>query len=363
MIPFRLSSSTLIVVTLLAAGLSGCSREEEAEAPVRGVQTLVLGSGVSDPFRRFPGEISAAQTSQMSFDVSGRMIERPARQGLVVAQGDLLARLDPENFESRLASATSRATNATEELARRRQLHERGVISVSELEQFKTQAEVAEAAQREARRALEDTRLVAPFDGQVARTLIDNFQNVQAKQPVLIFQDVTKLEVDIDVPERAMSNVAKGMTAEQARDLLEGIAEFPTLAGQQFPLTLESFSTEAAPTARTFRVTFSLAPPEGSNILPGMTCTVLVRRTNPDGQVVEDGIFEVPVQAVTTLNGHASVWKLDPETMTASQVQVEMDTITGESIRVRSDALSPGDEIIIAGARFLSEGMTVRRMR
>ncbi len=237
------------------AWVAGCSPDEELAPAVPPVQTVVLSSSSDVPFRRFPGEVAAADTSNMSFDVPGRLIEFPATQGMVFKFGELLGRLDETNFVARVDSARADFNNAHTELARRRQLHQRGVeISRSELDGFQRANDVAEAALREAQRALDDTRLVAPFDGRVARTLVNNFQNVQANQPVLVFQSTSILEVDIQVPEADMSAAERGITARNARDLLEARAEFPTIPNRQFDLELKSFSTEATPSARTFRV-------------------------------------------------------------------------------------------------------------
>ena len=351
----------LLVVLVWAVG---CSPDEKPGPAIPPVQTIVLNTASDVPFRRFPGEVAAADTSNMSFDVSGRLIEFPATQGMVFKFGELLGRLDETNFIARVDSARADFTNAHTELARRRQLQQRGVISRSELDGFQRANDVAEAALREAQRAFDDTRLLAPFDGRVARTLVNNFQNVQANQPVLVFQSTSILEVDIQVPEADMSAAEQGITARNARDLLEAKAEFPTIPNRQFDLELTSFSTEATPSARTFRVTFNLYPPEGQNILPGMTCTVLVRsKSRLSAQPAEEGTFQVPVRAVSTADGKSSLWRLDPATMQVSQVEVEMRGVTGDSMMVRGPALAPSDEIVTTGVRFLSEGMKVRRMQ
>jgi multidrug efflux system membrane fusion protein len=351
----------LLVVLVWAVG---CSPDEELTPAVPPVQTFVLSTASDVPFRRFPGEVAAADASNMSFDVPGRLIEFPATQGMVFKYGELLGRLDETNFVARVDSARADFNNAHTELARRRQLFQRGVISRSELDGFQRANDVAEAALREAQRALDDTRLVAPFDGQVARTLVNNFQNVQAHQPVLVFQSTSILEVDIQVPEADMLLAERGITARNARDLLEARVEFPTIPDRQFDLELKSFSTEATPSVRTFRVTFNLYPPEGQNILPGMTCTVLVRpMSRLGGLPVEEGIFQVPVRAVSAADGKSSLWRLDPATMQVSGVEVEMLGMTGDSMRVRGPALAPSDEIVTTGVRFLSEGMKVRRMQ
>jgi membrane fusion protein, multidrug efflux system len=353
-----------IGLLVVLAWMAGCSPEEKPAPAVPPVQTFVLSTAGDVPFRRFPGEVVAADTSDMSFDVPGRLIEFPATQGMVFKYGELLGRLDETNFVARVDAARADFNNAHSELARRRQLQQRGVISRSELDGFQRTNDVAEAALREAQRALDDTRLVAPFDGRVARVMVNNFQNVQAHQPVLVFQSNSTLEIDIQVPEADMSAADRGITAQNARYLLEARAEFPTIPNQQFDLELKSFSTEATPSARTFKVTFILYPPEGQNILPGMTCTVLVRSTSrPNAQPTEEGVFRVPVRAVSTADGKSSLWKLNTSSMQVSRVEVEMLGVTGDSVSVRGAALAPNDEIVTSGVRFLSEGMKVRRMQ
>jgi RND family efflux transporter MFP subunit len=353
-----------IGLLVVVAWVVGCSPDEKPAPAVPPVQTFVLGKAGDAPFRRFPGEVVAADTSDMSFDVPGRLIELPATQGVVYKYGELLGRLDETNFVARVDAARADFDNAHAELARRRQLQQRGVISRSELDGFQRANDVAEAALREAQRALDDTRLLAPFDGRVARTLVNNFQNVQAHQPVLVFQSSSTLEIDIHVPEADMSAADRGITARNARYLLEAKAEFPTIPNQQFDLELKSFSTEATPSARTFLVTFLLYPPEGQNILPGMTCTVLLRsQSRVNAQPAEEGVFQVPLRAIATVEGRSSLWKLNPASMKVSRVEVKMLGVSGDSISVRGAALAPNDEIVTSGVRFLSEGMKVRRMQ
>jgi RND family efflux transporter MFP subunit len=350
------------VMLLSAVLLAGCESEQPPAAAVQAVQTFVLRSGGEQRFRRFPGEVTATRTSEMSFPVAGRLIERPASQGMLAEAGVLLARLDPENFQSRLDSANARLVNARDELARRRQLRDRSVISASEFDRFSTDFEVAVSEQRTAQRAWDDTRLVAPYDGRVARMLVNNFQNVQAKQSVLVFQDVSSLEVDIEIPERLMTWTTQGITVEKAREILEAQVEFPAVPARIFDLELESFSTEATPAARTFRVSFKLVPPEGINILPGMTSTVLLRLRGEQSRPEEvPDVFEVPVPSVGTVDGRAVVWRLDPAAMTVEALPVELLSPAGQTMRVRGQTLRPGDEIAVSGVRFLSDGMEVAR--
>jgi membrane fusion protein, multidrug efflux system len=353
-----------IGLLVVLAGISGCSPEKEPTPAIPPVQTFVIATTSEAPFRRFPGEVAAADTSNMSFDVPGRLIEFPASQeGMVVKKGDLLGRLDETNFVARVDAARADFTNAKSELARRQQLLNQGAISRSEFESFERTFGVADAALRSAQRALDDTRLVAPMDGRIARRLVNNFQNVQAHQPVLVFQSKSTLEVDIHVPEADMSMAGRGVTTEELQDLIEAKVEFPAIPGRTFPLNLNSFSTEATASARTFRVSFILYPPEGQNILPGMTCTVLLRQISKTvAEPAETGVFQIPVRAVATADGKSAVWKLDPKSLQVSRVEVELLGMTGDSVKVRGANLATGDEIVTAGVRFLSDGMKVQRL-
>ncbi len=350
---------------LILFGVSGCGPEVKTTQAVRPVQTLVLSTAADSPVRRFPGEVAAADTSNLSFDVPGRLVEFPASQeGLEVKQGDLLGQLDTTNFVARVDAARADYTNARSQLERRRQALERRAVSRSEFDQAQRAADVADAALREAQRALEDTRLVAPLDGRVARRLVNNFQNVQAHQPVLVFQNNSMLEVDIQIPEADMSKAGRNITPENAAERLEATVEFPAIPGSTFPLTLSSFSTEATQSARTFRVSFILYPPEGQNILPGMTCTVSVRLLSRSGTPSweEEGGFRIPLRAVATEDGTSAVWKLAPDSMQVKRVAIEMGGVSGDYVNVRSSDLAVGDEIVTAGVRFLSEGMAVERI-
>jgi hypothetical protein len=73
---------------MVLASVSGCSREEKLEPVVPPVQTIVLSTTSEVPFRRFPGEVAAADTSNMSFDVPGRLIEFPAHRGWFTNSGN-----------------------------------------------------------------------------------------------------------------------------------------------------------------------------------------------------------------------------------------------------------------------------------
>lgn len=347
-------------VVVLAAG---CSEDKpEGVAPTPPVKLFALPQADETPFRSFPGEVTAQDNVRLSFDVAGRLVDFPVYDGKVVQAGQLVGRLDQGDFRAALDSAQARFNAAQQEFERARTLRQRNVIAANELDRQREAFEVAEAALRTAQKAFNDTQLTAPMKGRISRRFVRNFQNVQAREPVVLLQNISTLDIDVQVPEALMALVNRNVTAAEANQLIEARVEFAAVPGEQFPLTLRSFATQANPSSRTFLVSFTLHPPEDRNILPGMTCTVSLRFRNADGTpVAQPGLYQIPVRALRTAEGKTWVWRWDARTGQVSRVPVEMVALAGESVQIRSADLKSGDELVASGVRFLSDGMTVRR--
>ena len=356
--------ATVLVAAVCAAWLAGCSREEEKrEVAVPPAIIFSLPEPGESPFRSFPGEVTSEENLRLSFEVSGRLVEFPVYDGKVVEEGSLIGSLDQADFRAAFDSAQARFTAAQQEFERAETLRRRNVISQSELDQRREALDVTSAELRTAQRALSDTRLTAPIKGRVARRFVRNHQNISAREPVALLQNLQTLDIEVQVPETLMALITSNSTAAQTGQLVEANAEFAAVPGERFALELRSFSTQANPSSRTFPVTFVLHPPADRNILPGMTCTVNMRFRNTGGTpALQEGLFQIPVRAIVTAEGKPWVWRWDSSSGKVSRAQIEMVSLSGEFAEVRSGGLKAGDEIVASGVRFLSEGDAVRRM-
>jgi RND family efflux transporter MFP subunit len=354
----------LAAICLLASLPAGCKQEDERPVVAQPVRLYVVGDGKETPFRSFPGEVVSPRTGRLSFEVSGRLAEFPIQIGQLVKKGDLIGQLDTADFIAARDSAQAAFDAAKSNFERSERLQPRGAVSVAELDRARQELDMADAALRTAVRALEETRLLAPFDGRISERIARELQNVRAQEHVAILEDVSTLEIEINIPERDMMLGNRGLTVEEAREMIEAKVEFSTMPDQPIDIYLKTFSTRANAASRTFLVSFAFDPPPGQNILPGMTASVLVRRVADPATDPADGkaVRTVPVEAVTTLSGASTVWRINPETMTVSAVPVEVSSIKGGAALIRSESLAPGDEIVASGARFLAEGTPVRRM-
>ena len=196
----------LLACTL--AFVAGCEKEPPAQPEVvRPVKMLTIEGAGAVSQRAYPATIKATQQADMGFEVPGRIVEFLVNEGQIVEKGALLARLDDRDYQAELEKALANQRKAAADLNRSLSIYrqDKGAISKGTIESDRRAKEVTDAALRQAEKAVEDTLLRAPFDGLVARKLVEDFANVQAKEPVLILQDISQLEVEVSVPERDIS--------------------------------------------------------------------------------------------------------------------------------------------------------------
>jgi RND family efflux transporter MFP subunit len=341
--------SATLIFTLSSA--LGCGEVPAIDAPVRPVLSVRVGdaSGFSD--RRFPGQARAAQELDMAFEVPGRLIERPVDVGSTVQQGDLLASLDPRDFEADFASARANEAKARADAQRANKLFEADVMPQAEREAFLRRLEVTQAELRKAEKATEDTQLRAPFAGTVAATYIENFQNVQAKQPVLRLLDATSIEMVIHIPEQRIHTVPYVRWVK---------VQFDVLSDHEIEAQVKEVGNEASPTTRTYPVTLIMDPPPGVEIKPGMSGQAWAGVEFPEDvsssgvEVGPSALFSQP----ETGSGRTFVWVIDEASMTISAREV---TTAGANARgVIVSGLTAGERIVTAGVNSLSEGEKIR---
>ena len=198
---------------------------------------------------------------------------------------------------------------------------------------------------------LNDTYLKAPFSGVIARKYVDNFQEVRAKQPIVSLQDVSSLEIQINVPESIMAGIK--VTGKSS-----AVAEFAAAPGKQYKLTLKEFSTEADPKTQTYKVTLHMPQPDDLNVLPGMTANVVGTRSSEKGGDTQIIIPAVAIFADVAGNPH--VWVLDKESKKVMRRKVTTGNLTGTANIMITEGLQTGETIAVAGVSQLREGMEVR---
>jgi membrane fusion protein, multidrug efflux system len=335
--------------------VAACGRPPDGVTgpPPRVVETLLLGSPELPVRRQFPGEVRADQRAELAFLVSGPLVELPIQEGQFVEAGTLLARIDPRDFENERAGRRSDRDEARAQFDRIERAFASGAVTAAERDQSRARFQVADAELALAEKRLDDTELLAPFPGRIARRFVENFQTAQTGEPILLLEDITRLEVRIQLPEQDVVRLPAGQSLLGAE---VGTVTFEVLPGRQFPVTVKELETRADPRTNTYRVVLSLPRPEEGNVLPGMSASFV-----PHDEVVEiRSMHFLPVEALQATPDRSSfVWLLDPEQSTVQRRSVRIGGLSGHTVQVL-EGLSEGDRVVTAGAAYLADGEQVR---
>lgn len=343
---------SLLALSLLSACSDANKTEEQPPVP-RLVRTMTVAEAGDLRRREFPGVIDAAQKADLSFRVAGQLQAIEVAESDEVVAGQIVARLDPDDFETRLASVKADFERAKADFERAEGLIEDGYISRTDFDKLKAQYTNAQSQLHTAERDLESTRLTAPFAGVVAQRHVENFEEVNAKQPIVTLHDLSRLQVKIDVPESVMIRVRPGASDRRV------FASFDAFPEVMHELILLEVSSEPDPASGTYEATFTMPGFEDRVVLPGMTVTVTVEAQQ---FAATPGQMALPPNVVMEDQAGRFVWIAEPSAgglATIRRRPVETGALTARGLVVESGVV-PGDHVVTAGMSRLVEGQEVR---
>ena len=357
------NSCAYISMLVLLVGVSACSKDEAPqfkEEVVRPAKIITIGEG-EHGIRTFPAEVKASDRSELAFQINGVLKKLPVKAGNVVKRGQLLAQIDQTDFKLRLEDRKAKYDLAKVQYERADKLVKDRLIPISDFDRKKSAFLAAQADYNLAQQNMDYTSLRAPFDGRISRVLVKNFENIRAKQPIMVVQTEGSIDLELYVPESIMARVRE-RPAEKRKGTNVKFDQSPDQVYQAF---VKEFDTEADPKTQAYRVLLTMKKPEGLQLLPGMTATVLADMSAIMGD--SDNNVLLPVEAVFAAEDQPVnsedrfVWKYDSETQQVSRTAVRVGEITTNGIII-SSGIAKGDQVVAAGVHFLKEGQKVRPM-
>jgi multidrug efflux system membrane fusion protein len=342
-----------------------CGKKEEVKQeiirPVRYMQAYSTGG---TRVRTFSGVTQAGLESNLSFRVHGTLHRIAVKVGDEVKPGELLAQLDPSDYElqvqqaeAALTSARAQARNADANYTRIRTLYENNSASKSELDGVRAASESATASVQSAEKQLELARLQlsyttleAPNGGDIARVNVEVNENVQAGQPVIMLTSGTQTEVRVSIPEVLIAQIREGEKVQVSCD---------AVPDKEFRATVLEVGVAATGIGTTFPVTvrFDERP---EMIRPGMAANVSFLFESED----ERERFIVPSHAVIEDRGGRFVFRVEPIRGeegfgTIHRTSVTVGDLTAEGLEI-FEGLRDGDLVITAGVSRITDGQKVR---
>jgi RND family efflux transporter MFP subunit len=355
LLPYKLFSPAAIVVVAIISALSACKKEEQAAAPnIRPVRAVTVEPSEAGEMVSLTGEIQPRYQAELGFRVNGKILERPVDVGTQVKQGDLLGRLDPQQYRQDLAVAKAEVAKADAEVTRsraqeyrQRELLKNGhttqVAYDQALKTFTTaqaQADAARAREVQASENLGYTDLTADNDGVISAIGADPGQVVGAGQMVVRLAQPGEREAVFNLAEATFKNPPKNPTVEVA------LVSNPDIKTEG---KVRYISPQADPATRTYTVRVSLpdAPPQmrlGANVIGSVT-------------VNQGSSITIPGSALLQKDGRPAVWLVD-KNGTVELKPITVQRYQDDSVVV-GDGLAQGDVVVTAGVQKLLPGQKV----
>jgi RND family efflux transporter MFP subunit len=407
------------LLAFVALMVSGCQDAESEPTTVRPVRAIKVGDLKAILGREFPGRAQAKHEVELSFRVSGPLVSLPVDVGSHVKKDDVVAVIDPQDFQISLDSVDGNLGMAQANLL----AMERGARP-EEVEQLKAALEKAEAEYRKTVADHQRNENLLPkggaskaqFDASLAQRDEAAAQVTQAKEDLNIGirgarrEDLEAKRAEIKALKAAVDNaknqldytvlkapfdgnvaakyvhnfqtvqakqpiirlldVSKIEVTVQVPESLIALAprvkkvtcRFDAIPDREFVGRITKIGSEASQTTRTYPVTVAVDQLEDVQILPGMAA--IVRAEPPEGEIGTGDEPVVPPSAVfTDPSGQAGqqsyVWVVGGDGGEVTRRGVTTGELTPVGITI-TKGLTTGEWVVTAGVHSLREGQQVR---
>lgn len=305
------------------------------------VMPVVAEKEMADTFD-LPAVVEPNRTVTVAAEVAGRIESIPFKEGTIIHKGDVLLRINADLTKPQFDSAAAQYERDRLELERMKSLVKDEATSRKDLDDATTKLATSKAKLEEERARFERTTIFAPASGVLNSVPVDEGEYVQAGTAVAEIVDTATIKVAVDIPEPDIAFFQVGQTAKVLAEVkgcsheLEGKITF--------------ISELASVQTRSTRAEIMLANPDGLLHSGRIVHVVLQRR------LLKDAIF-IPLLAVIPMENGKAVYVVEGDQ--AQRRDVELGIIKGDRVQVTS-GLKAGEQLIVAGHRFVSPGQKVQ---
>jgi len=350
------SVAGLLVVALVVAGLlvakngvgdsknKNKKKNDKEEVVAAPVEVAEVRRGSITTFLETTAPLEARNTAVLVASRQGPVRAVEAEEGQWVERGAVLARLD--DTEARLAVERAEVTDqiTRRELERGKQRRDQGYMSAKELDDLELKGRGAKVTLDEARYALTQTRIEAPFSGRVTGRMINLGETVTAGRECFRLEDFDPLLARLYFPERELAQVKVGQPALITLDAMPG-REFQAKVALVNPIVDRSNGT--------FKVTLEVRDP--TRILrPGNFARVRLRTGTHEQAVV------LPRRAMISEDGENFVFVAHGDTV--QRIGVTVGAISGDTAQIVA-GLVEGDSVVTVGQGGLKQGSRIKPVK
>ena len=331
----------------VAVGCAGCKKSAPPAGAAQGgfaVQAVIIEAKVQPVSESLSlvGTIAANEMVEIKAEADGTIEEVPFQEGQQVKQGDLLVRLDESKWVAAMAEADASFKLSKANFDRARELHEGKLISLQEFDQIAAQYQANQATVDLRKRQLRDARVFAPFKGVMGARQISPGQVISKNTTLAWLVDLDPVKVEVDVPERYLSQLAIGQKIEFS------VAAFPK---DQFTGEIYFIAPQLNPATRTAMVKARIPNPD-HKLKGGMFASLALTVQLRDQAIV------IPEPALMSNGDAVSVFVVDDQGIARLRpVQIGLRLVGKAEV---TSGLKSGEKVVVEGVQKLGPGTPVK---
>lgn len=325
--------------------LASCSGNVKESKEFKTVKIDTVLSAGAQTTLQYPGKVKAAQDVNLAFRVSGTIQKIYVEDGARVSQGQLLAELDPTDYQIQLDATEAEYQQIKAEAERVMALYKENGTTPNANDKAVYGLKQITAKRQHHKDQLEYTRLYAPFNGYVQKRLFEAHETIGAGMPVISMVSSGTPEVEINLP--ASEYIRRGQFANYH-------CTFDIYPGKVYPLKFISV-TPKANANQLYTMRLQLVTDGQPLPSPGMnTMVTIFCNTEQSGQL------SVPSTSILQKDEKTYVFVYNPADNTVRSREVSMESLqnNGRCI-ITSDQLQPGEQIVSSGVHHIEDGEQV----
>ena len=296
------------------------------------------------------GSVAPVQGVMVGAEVPGKVVGISFESGAAVAAGDLLVQLDVSTETAQLRSTEAVAELAKLNLARARELREKGTNASSDLDAADAQAKQAVASADNLRAVIAKKTIRAPFAGRLGIRLVQLGQILKDGEPIVTLQTVDPIYVNFSLPQQFLSVLKVGAEVRLTTD---------AAPGEKFAGKITAIAPEVDSATRNVRLqsTFTNA---AAQLRAGMfgSVTVLLPATGKNLVIPSTAVLYAPYGDSVFVIGETKNPKSGALEKTIRQQFIRLGVARGDFVAVTT-GLKPGEQVVTTGVFKLRPGMAV----
>ena len=296
------------------------------------------------------GSIAAVQGVTVSPEIPGIISEITFESGAVVAQGDLLLRLDTSLEEAQLRALEAQEELAKLNLTRERTLRSQNMVSQAELDAAEATLKQTQGNADAVRATIKKKTIRAPFAGRLGIRLVNLGQYIDTGKPIVSLQSLTPIYADFSLPQQELARLKTGMSVHVTTD---------TYPGRKFEGTLTAINPDLDQSTRSVGLQATFANPD-QLLRPGMfaRAEVLLPEEQPVLVIPATSVLSAPYgDSVYVIESKPGKDNGKPQLVVRQQF-IRAGPARGDFVSVES-GLKVGERIASAGIFKLRNGMAV----